>query len=488
MGIIDFILLGIGLAMDAFAVSICKGLGMTKINKNQLIIIASFFGGFQAIMPLIGYLLGNIFAKYVMQFSHWIAFVLLAFIGIKMIIDAIKERNEKDIAEEKDKPISFKEITLLAIATSIDALAVGVTFSFYEDINIVLAIVIIGVITLIISALGVFIGNIFGSRYRFIASLIGGIILVLLGIIAAIVSYGIWMTNYYTVYPIESLGIHVRRLTEAGDNQEELDAVVRQMRTIDIRTDDEIEKLYHDLCDMALNQTEKLRSIRRLSENTLQMQDGLIITMADLVENRDADTGAHIQKTAAYVDIIVRGLKEKGYYAEKITPKFMSDVVRSAPLHDVGKINIPDNVLNKPGKLTDEEYEIMKTHTTAGMKIMEKAIDTVGGENYLKEARNMAAYHHERWDGKGYPEGLHGEVIPLSARIMAVADVFDALTSPRVYKPPFPLEKALAIIEEGKGTQFDEKCVEVFMDSLDEVKVILRKYHNEYYKENDIEI
>ena len=296
------------------------------------------------------------------------------------------------------------------------------------------------------------------------------------------------LQSYHTVYPIESLGVHVRRLTEAGDNQEELDAVVRQMRTIDIRTDDEIEKLYHDLCDMALNQTEKLRSIRRLSENTLQMQDGLIITMADLVENRDADTGAHIQKTAAYVYIIVRGLKEKGYYAEKITPKFMSDVVRSAPLHDVGKINIPDNVLNKPGKLTDEEYEIMKTHTTAGMKIMEKAIDTVGGENYLKEARNMAAYHHERWDGKGYPEGLHGEVIPLSARIMAVADVFDALTSPRVYKPPFPLEKALAIIEEGKGTQFDEKCVEVFMDSLDEVKVILRKYHNEYYKENDIEI
>lgn len=182
MGIIDFILLGIGLAMDAFAVSICKGLGMTKINKGQLIIIASFFGGFQAIMPLIGYLLGNIFAKYVMQFSHWIAFVLLAFIGIKMIIDAIKERNEKDVEEEKDKPISFKEITLLAIATSIDAFAVGVTFSFYEDINIAIAIAVIGVITFVISAIGVLIGNIFGSRYRFVATLIGGIILVLLGI------------------------------------------------------------------------------------------------------------------------------------------------------------------------------------------------------------------------------------------------------------------------------------------------------------------
>ena len=199
--------------------------------------------------------------------------------------------------------------------------------------------------------------------------------------------------------------------------------------------------------------------------------------MADMVESRDSDTGAHVQKTSAYVKIIVEGLKKKGYYAQKITPKFISDVVRSAPLHDVGKINIPDGILNKPGKLTDEEFAIMKTHTTAGKKILENAITTVQGENYLKEARNMAAYHHERWDGKGYPEGLHGEVIPLSARIMAVADVFDALASPRVYKPAFPLEKALAILQEGAGTQFDPKCIEVFMDALPEVKLILKKYN-----------
>ena len=134
-------------------------------------------------------------------------------------------------------------------------------------------------------------------------------------------------------------------------------------------------------------------------------------------------------------------------------------------------------MLNKPGKLTDEEYEIIKTHTVVGKKIMEKAINTVEGENYLKEARNMAAYHHERWDGKGYPEGLHGEVIPLAARIMAVADVFDALTSPRVYKPAFPLEKAIEMIKEGAGTQFDPKCVEVFIEALPEVKAVLRKYN-----------
>ena len=290
---------------------------------------------------------------------------------------------------------------------------------------------------------------------------------------------GIWLTQYHIIYPMKTITKYVDEFCSAGASQDQLDDFIKQFRKLGIHTGDEIEKLYNALCHMILNQAEQTRSIRRLSDATTKMQDGLIITMADLVESRDSDTGAHVQKTAAYVRIIAEGLKKKGYYAEKITPKFMSDVVRSAPLHDVGKINIPDEVLNKPGKLTDEEYEIMKTHTTAGKKIMEHAIGTVEGDSYLKEARNMAAYHHERWDGKGYPEHLHGSVIPLSARIMAVADVFDALTSPRVYKPAFPIEKALAIIEEGRGTQFDPLCVEVFMDSLPEVKEVLRKY-NQY--------
>ena len=303
------------------------------------------------------------------------------------------------------------------------------------------------------------------------------VLLILSGFFILITAFAIWITSVYTAYPISTMASRVESFSVNGDEQETLDSNVKAIRALDIRTGDEVEKLYKAICDMTLNQAEQMRAIRRLSESTAMMQDGLIITMADMVESRDSDTGAHIQKTAAYVKIIVEALERKGYYAEKITPKFMSDVVRSAPLHDVGKINIPDGILNKPGKLTDEEYEIMKTHTTAGKKIMENAIGTVRGENYLKEARNMAAYHHERWDGRGYPEGLHGEVIPLSARIMAVADVFDALTSPRVYKPAFPLEKALSILQEGAGTQFDPKCVEVFMDSLSEVKVILKKFN-----------
>ncbi len=302
------------------------------------------------------------------------------------------------------------------------------------------------------------------------------VFLILIGFLLLILFTAMWITGYYIVYPINSIAACLDGFTEAGVDQKKLDEKVRRLRLLDVHTGDEIEKMYNSICNMAAGMSEQIRDIRHYTDSTAKMQNGMIITMADMVENRDSDTGAHIQKTAAYVKIILEGLKKKGYYEEKLSPKYMADVEISAPLHDIGKINISDTILNKPGKLTDEEFEIMKTHTTIGKEIIEKAISTVKGDNYLKEARNMAAYHHERWDGNGYPEGLHGEVIPLSARVMAVADVFDALSSARVYKPAFPLEKALSIIQEGSGTQFDPKCVEAFMDSLDDVKVVLMKY------------
>ncbi|MCR5094745.1 MAG: HD domain-containing protein [Lachnospiraceae bacterium] len=304
------------------------------------------------------------------------------------------------------------------------------------------------------------------------------IIFVFSGFFVLILGYGLHVARSYLVYPVNSMVARARGFVRDGTDQKDLDENARKIEELDIRTGDEVELLYQALSKLATATAEQMRDIRHYADATAKMQNGLIITMADMVENRDSDTGAHVQKTAAYVRIILNGLMRKGYYPDKISPKYISDVEMSAPLHDVGKINIPDTILSKPGKLSPEEFEIMKTHTTSGKLIMERAINTLGGETYLKEARNMAAYHHERWDGKGYPEHLRGEVIPLSARVMAVADVFDALASRRVYKPALPFEKALEILEENAGTQFDPKCVEVFVESQDEIRQVMRKYQD----------
>ena len=174
-------LMGVGLSMDAFAVSVCKGLAMRKVNKKQAIVIGLFFGGFQALMPLLGWTLGIQFEQYITSIDHWIAFILLGFIGGKMIVEAVKPDDESVEVKEMDPPLNIKEMFVLAIATSIDALAVGITFAFL-DYPIVESIIIIGITTFVISIIGVYIGNFFGSMYKKKAELAGGIILVLLGV------------------------------------------------------------------------------------------------------------------------------------------------------------------------------------------------------------------------------------------------------------------------------------------------------------------
>lgn len=176
MGILEIILLGIGLAMDAFAVSICKGLSMKRMNWKNAIIIVFYFGAFQAIMPAIGYFLGTTFESFVTAVDHWIAFILLSFIGGNMIKESFDNEDEK-----KNDRVDFKTMVVLAIATSIDALAVGITFAFF-DVNVIFAVSVIGVITFFISLLGVKVGNKFGDKYQNKAELMGGILLVLLGI------------------------------------------------------------------------------------------------------------------------------------------------------------------------------------------------------------------------------------------------------------------------------------------------------------------
>ena len=179
--LVEFLLLGVGLAMDAFAMSICKGLAMRKVNKKQAVIIALFFGGFQAIMPVIGWLLCKGFQTYIEAFDHWIAFALLAFIGVKMIIETLREKEDDVVIEEMDPPLDMKEMLMLAIATSIDALAVGISLAAL-DRPIVESAAIIGVVTFVISIIGVYIGKFFGNRYKKRAELTGGIILVLIGV------------------------------------------------------------------------------------------------------------------------------------------------------------------------------------------------------------------------------------------------------------------------------------------------------------------
>ena len=203
------------------------------------------------------------------------------------------------------------------------------------------------------------------------------------------------------------------------------------------------------------------------------MHENLIITMADLVESRDQDTGDHIKNTAAYTQIIMDELRREGHYTDLLTDQFVADVVRSAPLHDIGKIRIPDAVLNKPGKLSDDEFALMKKHTVYGGEIIEKTRSASADVSYLNVAKDLATYHHEWWNGRGYPEGLKGGEIPLSARIMAVADVFDALVSRRCYKPGFTFEKSMDIIREESGTHFDPLVAGAFLNASDEVREVL---------------
>ena len=172
---IEILLIGVGLSMDAFAVSICKGLGMTKVNRKQALTIGLYFGGFQALMPFIGYMLGIRFEKYITSIDHWIAFILLGFIGGKMVYEAVKEKDDDAVVE--------KEMLLLAIATSIDALAVGIMFAFtYDSLNIYWAIAIIGLTTFVLSIIGVIVGNFFGNKYKKKSEIAGGIILILIGV------------------------------------------------------------------------------------------------------------------------------------------------------------------------------------------------------------------------------------------------------------------------------------------------------------------
>jgi len=210
--------------------------------------------------------------------------------------------------------------------------------------------------------------------------------------------------------------------------------------------------------------------IRERTQQLISLKNGIVYTMADLVENRDKNTGGHIDRTSIYVEILIDAMIEQGVYTDEILGWDLESVISSARLHDIGKIVIPDSILNKPGSLTDEEFDIMKSHSAEGGRIIDKAIARTGDAEFLYNAKKIAAYHHERWNGTGYPYKLSGTDIPLQGRIMAVVDVYDALVSERPYKKPFTHEKALEIIMEDSGKHFDPLIADVFKSIESQIK------------------
>ncbi len=217
--------------------------------------------------------------------------------------------------------------------------------------------------------------------------------------------------------------------------------------------------------------------VQKRTHEVQMVQDVTIMAMASLAETRDNETGNHIRRTQNYVRALAQKLQPLPKFAPALDDATVEMLYKSAPLHDIGKVGIPDAILLKPGKLTPEEFEVMKSHTTMGRDAIIAAENLIEAPStFLRTAREIAYSHQEKWDGTGYPDGLKGEAIPLSARLMAVADVYDALISRRVYKPPFTHEKAVQIIAEGRGTHFDPDLVDAFLQVAEEFRRIAETY------------
>jgi putative two-component system response regulator len=214
------------------------------------------------------------------------------------------------------------------------------------------------------------------------------------------------------------------------------------------------------------------KMVEEKTEHVLKLQRSILKTVANMVENRDFMTGSHIERTQQGLLILIEGLKELGLYRDQILEWDIELLLDSSQLHDVGKIAISDSVLNKPGRLTDQEYEEMKKHAEIGVKIIEQMEKKIPDSDFLKYAKVFAGTHQEKWDGSGYPCGLMGEDIPLPGRLLAIADVYDALVSVRPYKKAFPHDEAVKIIKEGRGTHFDPVLVDVFEQVSDKFALI----------------
>lgn len=229
---------------------------------------------------------------------------------------------------------------------------------------------------------------------------------------------------------------------------------------IQIESGDELEMMANSFNRMVADINTYIKQIS-------DMQMETIFSLAKLAQSRDDDTGKHLERVQQYCYVLAQKLSQESPYASQINDEFIKNIVNASILHDIGKVAISDLILLKPGKLTDEEFAEMKKHTTYGAQTLNEVHSKFGNNSFIEMGSLVAKHHHERWDGRGYPEGLKEEQIPLAARIMAIADVYDALSTKRVYKDAFPQEKCIAIISEGRGTQFDPIIVDAFLETVD---------------------
>ena len=217
--------------------------------------------------------------------------------------------------------------------------------------------------------------------------------------------------------------------------------------------------------------------VARRTQEVMAVQDVTIMAMTSLAETRDSDTGNHIRRTQAYVKVLAERLVDHPRFAAHLSPAVIEVLFKSAPLHDIGKVGIPDRILLKPAKLSPEEFTIMKTHTTLGFEAIDNAEQTLGTSvDFLRTAKEIALSHQEKWDGSGYPQGLAGDAIPLAARLMAVADVYDALISERVYKAALSHSQAVALVFQGRGSHFDPDMVDAFIEIQDDFHAIAERF------------
>jgi putative two-component system response regulator len=214
------------------------------------------------------------------------------------------------------------------------------------------------------------------------------------------------------------------------------------------------------------------KAIRERSAQISRLQYSIVSVLANVVENRDKINSGHIERTSEYIKILINEMKKRGVYNQETADWDVEKIILSSRMHDLGKISVTDLIMNKPGKLTNEEYEIMKTHVREGERIIDEIIVQTGEGDYLLNAKKFAGYHHERWDGKGYPYGLKGTEIPLQGRIMAIVDVYDAITSKRPYKKAFTSEEAVQIIMENAGIHYDPEIAKIFYEVKDLFKAV----------------